>query len=489
MFAPPEDASEAVSESALSSSASTSIAVPGSSVASEPSCVPGQPNERSFACSLCSATYTTKFSVNRHMREKHPQAPGLEQHLCVFCSRSFNSQPTYQAHVQACRGGPAATESPSNVTLLDDSTTQGITSDFIAWLGEGALTPTEVVLKGTRLVSEQQLKPVKSSLRWLLNVAVLVVPASAINGLSVVVQEAVVRAVLAQLEQQRRGPERIYQLCLLLKKIIVFLCSRQSRQSGVYVPADRWPTWMLLDNLCHQAGKKRKQAQRDRLVLNPPASLMSEPELHTVIAGCLAVLAHLEGEASEYDPPRMSNADVKRYCDYLITALLASTLAPRQQTFRALTTDTLIPPGHPTNSSNEYIIRISAEFSKTGMPVLLSVPAQLTAHMTWYLTHLLPAGHTGPVFLQRGGDPRQDFSSATRAVTLQLIGRAVSAHAFRASIVTMYHSRPDTSEAMMRTLANAMGHSSEVQRSHYAYQNRLQHQAPLQSWLMRGVPQ
>ena len=65
-----------------------------------------------------------------------------------------------------------------------------------------------------------------------------------------------------------------------------------------------------------------------------------------------------------------------------------------------------------------------------GHPVLLRVPDILTGKFDFYLGTILPAGHTGHVFMQREGKPRQDFSSATRATTKQLIGRAVNAHQF-----------------------------------------------------------
>jgi hypothetical protein len=131
-----------------------------------------------------------------------------------------------------------------------------------------------------------------------------------------------------------------------------------------------------------------------------------------------------------------------------------------------LTTETLFLPRTPANPGDLYQIKISASESKTGWPVVLSIPAELTGHLTWYLGHVLPGGYRGPIFLQRGGDPRQDFSAVARAITQQLIGRPMSAHTFRASITSIFYGRGDVSDEQLRHLAATMNHSVDVQRSH-----------------------
>jgi hypothetical protein len=51
----------------------------------------------------------------------------------------------------------------------------------------------------------------------------------------------------------------------------------------------------------------------------------------------------------------------------------------------------------------------------------------------------------------------------------------------------VYAGRVDATDKQMHTLANAMGHSVDVQRSHYAYQQRLQRQGALQAWLTQAT--
>jgi hypothetical protein len=370
---------------------------------------------------------------------------------------------------------------------LDATTFNNITADFMLWLGEGPVNGAERTVKGARLTTESQLKPIRQNLRWLFDIAATVLPSTSVQSMSCLVRQCVIRAVVNYFQKKGVKEGRIYQLALLFKKVIVYLCSRQNRQAATLIQPDAYVTWPAVDNLCGDSGKKRKLAQSDRLVMDPTSQIMSEAELNTVMSGCLNKLMEIEEEAADYIPPRVTEAHKKRYPDYLITVLLASTLAQRQQSFRELTTETVFPPRTETNSSDGYIIRIRAELSKTRMPVLVAIPSILTGHMNWYFTHVLPVNYRGHIFLQRKGDPRQDFSLVTRKVTEELIGRSISAHRFRGSIATIFNARADSSEQMMRTLAVAMNHSSAVQKSHYIYQQRLQNQAQLQQLLMSGA--
>jgi hypothetical protein len=42
------------------------------------------------------------------------------------------------------------------------------------------------------------------------------------------------------------GPSRIYELHLVLKKVMGWMCSRQSRQKASYITPDRLPAWHSL---------------------------------------------------------------------------------------------------------------------------------------------------------------------------------------------------------------------------------------------------
>jgi hypothetical protein len=69
---------------------------------------------------------------------------------------------------------------------------------------------------------------------------------------------------------------------------------------------------------------------------------------------------------------------------------------------------------------------------------------------------------------------RQDFSSVTRAVTKQLIGRAVNAHQFRHCIAILFHCRKDATDMMMRQLGETMNTSEKTLSQFYVHQHRLE---------------
>jgi integrase len=159
-------------------------------------------------------------------------------------------------------------------------------------------------------------------------------------------------------------------------------------------------------------------------------------------------------------------------------------LAPRQQTLREITTETLIRPSTP---GDPYVIKISAEHSKVGQPVLLRVPEAVTPKLEFYLKRILGENYRGPLFLQRGGTPRKDFTAVTKLVTDELLGRQVNAHKFRHAVATTFHHHPQSNDAMMRQLANAMNHDQSTQRQYYVSQQRLEAQSHMEHILMEGV--
>jgi hypothetical protein len=364
--------------------------------------------------------------------------------------------------------------------FITDAVADGLTHDFLLWLGQGPETVIEQTVKGRRMTTEKQLMPIRLNLRFLLNA----VGSADRVSLSTLVEVDSIKAIMAQLEQRRVGPARIYALSLLLKKVCVYLCSRQSSASMLYISPQTLPSWQLIDSYCNQSSRKRKLRQRDRLVLHTSQATMTAKELTTVVRGCLSVLDAVM-QKEEEGQLGLLKSDARRFTEYFITVCFALLLAPRQQVFRAMTMECLEPPRDGKTST--YIVRLSAERSKVGHPVLLRVPDVLTAKFAFYLGRVLPAGHAGHIFLQRSGEPRQDFSSATRAVTKQLIGRAVNAHQFRHCITTLFHGRKDTSDLMMRQLAETMNHDRETQVQFYVHQQRLEAQEGMQRMLMEHV--
>jgi hypothetical protein len=389
------------------------------------------------------------------------------------CNSGFESDSSESDSVSTDSGRPSA-------LFITDTVADELSNDFMRWLGQGPETVIEQTVKGRRMTTEKQLMPIRLNLRFLLNAV-----GSMTVSLSTLVEVDSIKAIMARLEQRRVGPARIYALSLLLKKVCVYLCSRQSSASMLYISPQTLPSWQLIDSYCNQSSRKRKLRQRDRMVLHTSQTMMTAAELTTVVRGCLVVLDEVMQRSTLSEALGLLKSDARRFTEYFITVCFALLLAPRQQVFRAMRMECLEQPrGGKTTT---YTIRLSAERSKVGHRVLLRVPEVLTAKFDFYLGHVLPAGRTGHVFLQRGGEPRQDFSSATRATTKQLIGRAVNAHQFRHCITTVFHSRTDTSDLMMRQLAETMNHDRETQMQFYVHQGRLEAQERLQAMLMEQV--
>ena len=374
--------------------------------------------------------------------------------------------------------------------FITDAELDCISDGFLRWLEQGPETTVEQMVKGRRMTTEKQLAPIRLNLRFLLNTVNALVPRADANqppvSLSSLVGVDSVKAVMSHLEQRGVGPARIYALSLLLKKVCVYLCSKQSSTSMLYISPQTLPSWQLIDSFCNHSSRKRKLRQRDRLVLHTSQTTMTSEELTVVVRGCLAVLDEVMKKTTVDDADGafgMLKGDARRFTECFITVLFALLLAPRQQVLREMTMDSITQSGDGGN----YVIRMSAEKTKVGHPVLLRVPDVLTGAVGFYFQHILPQGHTGHVFLQRGGEPRQDFSSATRAVTKQLIGRAVNAHQFRHCIATLFHGRKDASDMMMRQLGDTMNTSEKTLSQFYVHQHRLEAQERFQGMLMEQV--
>ena len=136
----------------------------------------------------------------------------------------------------------------------------------------------EQMVKGRRMTTEKQLAPIRLNLRFLLTAVNALVPRADTDqppvSLSFLVQLDSVKAVMSHLEQRQVGPARIYALSLLLKKVSVYLCSKQSSTSMLYI-SQTLPSWQLIDSYCNNSSMKRKLRQRDRLVLHTSQTTMT----------------------------------------------------------------------------------------------------------------------------------------------------------------------------------------------------------------------
>ena len=466
-------------------------------------------------CRFCDTVLADSSGRSRHEARFHkPKVP------CSVCSRPLSAI-ALKSHARTCRAPPppppAASANPGGESALAaasggivaaaDATASSSpappaagaassppapsspssddieesTADFLQWLGQCPATEAEKLAKPRRLTTELQLEPIRRNLAFLLH-------AAGTPELNRLIQPAAITAVMTPLEARGIGSERIYQLSLLLRKVAVYITSRQWMASGVSISPASLPGWNVIDSYARDSGRKRKQRQRDLIVLDAEDQKhLTVDELKAVLSGCLSRMDDIMQTAAGRT---LARGGVTSFTELFITAMLVVLFAPRQQVLRSLTMETLQRPGTPANPGTTYVIKMSAEKSKTGHPVLLRVPERLTVAMDFYLSRiLLPSvgkGWTGPVFLDKGS-PRIWFSPATRAATQAIIGRPINAHKLRHAVATLFYSHQGSSEALMRQLADTMNHSVEQQRQYYIRQDRLGAQARMHEMLMEGV--
>lgn len=160
------------------------------------------------------------------------------------------------------------------------------------------------------------------------------------------------------------------------------------------------------------------------------------------------------------------------YMAHLVTAILCLCMAPRSQVLRQLQ----IGSSFIKEADGKYWVRQLADMCKNGKPTLFAVPLLLTPVIDYYLTHVRPRllvrqdgispAHNYVFCKNNGTAPRTDFSTCTNLVTLQIIGRPINAHAFRAAVITTFYGT-NASQADMDTLANIMSHDATTARNYY----------------------
>jgi hypothetical protein len=136
-------------------------------------------------------------------------------------------------------------------------------------------------VKQERFITEAQLRPIKYDLAFLFKFTHQLLPTffnvNAVRPQSLIQINAVtaVRAHLlsdAVTTKKRRlageigvGPERLYMLALLYKKICVWMAARQSISSGDYAPPSSIESWVLIEATCKEYVKKRRMGERTRM--------------------------------------------------------------------------------------------------------------------------------------------------------------------------------------------------------------------------------
>ena len=270
------------------------------------------------------------------------------------------------------------------------------------------------------------------------------------------------------MQQRKMCASTIYARALLLKKIAVWMCSRQSRLTQKHIAPDTLPAWLLIAHHCSSATVERKRDLLSRRLRGTDDhKWMTSDE---------------KNKLHELQQPSAAYIDTREYTDHFIVAHLLLGLAPRQQTFRALTTDMVRPPGTDKRTPDQYVI--DGEHGKTKMVYYVAVHPVLTSSTRFYLERVLGAGYSGPLFLQMSGAARQDFSPTTRSLTKRYVGRPITAGKFRMTVATDLLGRGAVNG---KALAELMGHTEATQRAFYIGVHMAEEARACQDALLEGV--
>jgi hypothetical protein len=275
------------------------------------------------------------------------------------------------------------------------------------------------------------------------------------------------------------GSAAKYELRNELRKIIVFVISRQSRLAGRLLFPEQHPAYHLVAASARYVGQRRKREQRDRMRFGDGQRIMTGDEQAQVLAACREQLDRCMDLGR-----RLTYVEEETFIDYLVVALLSLLLGPRQEVLAHCTTMNLKSPRSPGNPRDTYYLQVSGQLLKDG-PFSGTVPTVLTAAMTYYIQRVRPLTVGGPMFLGTNGLAREDFSTSTRRVTMTVLGRPITAHRFRHSQVTDELQRADVTPEVRRDMAAHRGHSVQVQEQHYNLQRLERTQAMMQIELLR----
>lgn len=451
-----------------------------------------------FSCTICSTVIKGRRSnLTRHMIDLHSNAKKTE---CGLCG-TFFKQTMLAKHAKECQGlasapllpptpipsapeptlaSPSSAPTATTATPTDSLTMDAIdaaSADFLAWLREPVL-PTEHMIR--KIATPQALAQLRQGLRQVIREVAREVPDLFAAGvqLRLLVVPDVVAALIGAMQRRGVRAATIYAPALLLKKVCVWLCSRQSRATKTYIAPDTLPGWGLI---CHHCSSTTKERKKDNLARRLRGTdddkWMNSDEKNKLLSACLA---RLHGIQQQHDT--VGIFDSTAFTDHLIVALLLLGLAPRPQTFRELTTEMVRPPGSDSRTPEQFVI--DGEHGKTNMSYYCAVHPVLTGSLRFYLERVLGAGYRGPLFLQMGGIARQDFSLTTCALTKLYVGRPITASKFRMTVATDLLSKPSVKG---KSLAALMGHTEAVQQQWYVGARMAEDARACQDALLQGV--
>ena len=313
------------------------------------------------------------------------------------------------ASVRANSGHNGTTLSELTRPLLQESELQRCFYPFLTWLSQPPVTSFEALVKARRVKTLEQLQPIKLNLRFIF---ALLYEREVVNEVctDALTKPFICKTLYEALVSRQVGSSRIHVLFLLVKKLLVFLSSKESVDQRQFVQPSSIASYFYVESICSEHGGQRKQESRNRAVLGAAASsqlqqqraaaglsnagefripntwqqqpsssaqaasptaqaqqlqlrppprdtsgnAMSKAELRTVAQGCLEFLRLQDGNQAD-------TSDTL-FVSYLVTATLCFGLAPRSQVLKQLQIGTSF---EKSASDGKYLVRMLAAMSKT----------------------------------------------------------------------------------------------------------------------------
>ena len=458
------------------------------------------PRPKDYTCErdpACRSSFSTAFAKRRHEQNAHPLQGELT--VCATCNTAI-AHKLYPAHLVDCAAGRGRVlvrevgNSSSQLGLpLDTAVVDASFEPFIVWLGQPPSSLFSQKVKRS-LLQPQHTQRTRTDLRNLARVCYEQCPSSFSSGfyLGGLVSKPVVdalhafhttgrqRAGAAETGEQGVGHDVRYRLNLLLVKLIVYL----SETAPVSLLPTTFESWLAVSEASHHASKKRRLDLRTKHLLSKDEPLPTTDEIVDLLRSTIAEMDRVRRVA--YEAADLSSADRVAYTNALMLASFILLSGPRQQVFRAMTTETVLAPHSNGNETDNFEVRIAGDVLKNQRPELISVPDVLTVQYRFYYARVLPLGYQGAIWRTEYGKPRADFGPPVRKTVHSIIAKRVGPHKLRAALAT-HHSRSDMTESDRRGLANVMDHSINTQDLYYVEQRDrvLTQHALARQWVAR----
>ncbi len=484
---------------------------------------------KEWPCPHCDVVVSHESQGNllRHIRNQH----GIGVSTCTVCDEPFATPQLLMKHVQAapyCT--PVSIHAPVDSAAPTPDAVKATWADFYVWCSE-VPTAHERDIKRKAQRSVKALRCLQRDVQLLVTLAHQLRPGVFATGPrpAILTHDPLVRALLDELRNKRTSRQRgkhelvglsasrLIELCTVLKKVVGYVANRLTRDSGVFIPLNRFDSYTTVTNASNEQCVTLKQRRRNTKHLVSTERLTSD-EMFTVARECLK---RLNQHAAQYPTGSNKKKVLRHYRRHLITALLILCMSPRSQCIQQLTELEILPtatdskpfarslyvPRSPDNDTDQYVISLPAAANKHGDAWRMTVPAQLTLHLDyWRRWHCTPgqrwvfAGEAScktvpsvraqgdaPFGCEPGQMPR-GASRFVRPVCKSIVGREVNAHSLRHTMATWFDDA-NLNNDQRRYLAIVAQHSVVVHETVYTHHEWNTHVSTFQGMLMARVQQ